>query len=62
MAASDTSGVLSRYREMAAAARKPLNDAVDNDAFRNLTQGAWLAGPDNNADGFREDLAALCVK
>jgi hypothetical protein len=62
MVARDTSGVLLRYREMAAAARKPLNDAVDGDVFRNLTQGAWLAGPDDNADGFKDDLAALCVR
>jgi hypothetical protein len=62
MGASDTSGVLLRYREMSAAARKPLNDAVDNDVFRNLSQGHWLAGPDNNGDGFKDDLAALCVR
>jgi hypothetical protein len=62
MVASDMSGVLSRHREMAAAARKPLNDAVDNDVFRNLSHGDWLAGTDNNADGFKDDLAALCVK
>jgi hypothetical protein len=62
MVASDTSGVLLRYQEMAAAARKPLNDAVDNDVFMTLGLGHLLAGPDNNADGFRDDLAALCVQ
>ena len=62
MVASDTSGVLSRYRDMTAAAVKPFSDAIDNKVFLNLTQGQLLAGPDKNGDGFKRDLARLCVK
>lgn len=62
MAASDTSGVLSRYREMTAAAAKPFSDAIDNSIFLNLNLGQLLAGPDKKADGFRNDLAGLCIK
>jgi hypothetical protein len=62
MIASDTSGVLSRYQEMTAAARKPFSDSIDNDVFLNLNLGQLLAGPDNDADGLINDLAALCVQ
>ena len=62
MVASDTSGVLSRYQEMTDAARKPFNDAIDNNVFLNLNLGQLLAGPDNDGDGFRRDLAGLCIQ
>jgi hypothetical protein len=62
MVASDTSGVLSRYQEMTAAAGKPFSDAIDNSVFLKLNLGQLLAGPDKKADGFRNDLARLCIK
>ena len=62
MVASDTSGVLARYQEMTAAARKPFNDAIDNSIFLKLNLGQLLAGPDKKPDGFRNDLARLCIQ
>ena len=62
MAASDTSGVLTRYRDMTAAAEKPFSDAIDNKVFLNLTLGQLLAGPDKDGNGFKRDLARLCIK
>lgn len=62
MVADDTSGVLSRYQDMTAAARKPFNDAIDDKVFLTHTVGQLLAGPDKDGDSFKRDLARLCVQ